>query len=87
MIFQIGDHSGIYCLDDIGPARAFYVDAEHTLIDAGLRAGAEGGKLSGAGRGGNVIFYIEPPDAEKIKRALLDACATSVVVTQVGSEA
>lgn len=54
------------------------------LLDAGLRAGARGGKLSGGGRGGNVIFVIEPRDAETIKRALLDAGATSVMVTQVG---
>lgn len=55
-----------------------------TLLDAGLRAGASGGKLSGGGRGGNVIFVVEPRDADKIKRALLDAGATSVMVTQVG---
>lgn len=54
------------------------------LIDAGLRRGASGGKLSGGGRGGNVIFYVEPDDAENIKRALLDAGAVSVIVTRVG---
>jgi mevalonate kinase len=53
------------------------------LLDAGLRAGAAGGKLSGGGRGGNVIFVIESRDAEKIKRALLNAGATNVMVTQV----
>lgn len=57
-----------------------------TLIDAGLSAGAAGGKLSGGGRGGNVIFVIEPRDAEKIKRALLDAGATKVLVTDVGAK-
>jgi len=56
------------------------------LLDAGLRAGAGGGKLSGGGRGGNVIFYIEPRDAENIKQALLDAGAVSVMVTEVGRE-
>ena len=56
------------------------------LLDAGLRAGAGGGKLSGGGRGGNVIFHIEPRDAEKIKQALLDAGAVSVMVTEVGRE-
>lgn len=36
MILQVGDHSGIYCIDNVGPARVYYVKAEHTLIDAGL---------------------------------------------------
>ncbi len=35
MIFEVGDHSGIYCIDNAGPARVFYVAAEHTLIDTG----------------------------------------------------
>ncbi len=56
------------------------------LLDAGLRAGAQGGKLSGGGRGGNVIFMIDPRDAENIKRALLDAGAASVMVTEVGAK-
>ncbi|MBI4674797.1 MAG: mevalonate kinase [Chloroflexi bacterium] len=56
-----------------------------TLLDAGLRAGAGGGKLSGGGRGGNVIFYVELENVENIKRALLDAGAASVSVTQVGA--
>jgi mevalonate kinase len=60
--------------------------AIENLIEAGMRAGAAGGKLSGGGRGGNVIFYIEPPDAEKIKRALLDAGASNVIVTAVGAK-
>ncbi|MCI0478666.1 MAG: hypothetical protein L0Y55_20685, partial [Anaerolineales bacterium] len=55
-----------------------------TLLDAGLRAGAGGGKLSGGGRGGNVIFYAAPENAENTKRALLDAGAVSVIVTQIG---
>lgn len=56
------------------------------LLDAGLRAGAQGGKLSGGGRGGNVIFMIDSRDAENIKRALLDAGAASVMVTEVGAK-
>ncbi len=60
--------------------------AIETLLQAGLRAGAFGGKLSGGGRGGNVIFALAPRDAEKIKRALLDAGATSVMITEVGQD-
>jgi len=36
MIFQVGDNSGIYCIEDAGPARVFYVAAEQTVIDTGL---------------------------------------------------
>lgn len=54
------------------------------LLDAGLRAGAAGGKLSGGGRGGNVIFLIDSRETEKIKHALAAAGAASVMVTQVG---
>ena len=35
MILEVGDHSGIYCIDNAGPARVFYVAAERTLIDTG----------------------------------------------------
>lgn len=57
------------------------------LIAAGLRAGARGGKLSGGGRGGNVIFLIDARDADNIQRAVLDAGAVSVIITQVGKTA
>lgn len=53
------------------------------LLEAGLRAGAGGGKLSGGGRGGNVIFYVEDERAEEVKRAVLEAGALGVVVTTV----
>lgn len=36
MIFQVGDNSGIFCIENVGPARAYYVAAEHTVIDTGL---------------------------------------------------
>jgi mevalonate kinase len=53
------------------------------LIGAGMRAGAGGGKLSGGGRGGNVIFYSAPDDAAQLERALLGAGAVRVMVTEV----
>lgn len=53
------------------------------LIDAGLRAGAGGGKLSGGGRGGNVIFYVEQERAEEVRRAAQSAGAASVLVTRI----
>ncbi len=53
------------------------------LLQAGLRAGASGGKLSGGGRGGNVIFYVEDERAEEIKRAVGGAGAVGTIVTKV----
>lgn len=35
MIFQVGDKSGVYCIDGAGQARVYYVAPEATLIDAG----------------------------------------------------
>jgi mevalonate kinase len=54
------------------------------LIEAALEAGARGAKLSGGGRGGNVIAAIEPADAERVRRGLLMAGAVNVIVTRVG---
>jgi mevalonate kinase len=56
------------------------------LIAAGVDAGASGGKLSGGGRGGNVIFYAGNADAARIRDALLSAGAASVIVTAIGTE-
>jgi mevalonate kinase len=54
------------------------------LIEAALGAGAYGAKLSGGGRGGNMIAAVEPPDVEPVRRALLAAGAKNVIVTRVG---
>lgn len=54
------------------------------LIAAGVRAGAGGGKLSGGGRGGNVIVYVQEGRATDVKRALLEAGAVGVIVTVIG---
>jgi mevalonate kinase len=54
------------------------------LIEVGLRAGAKGGKLSGGGRGGNVIFYVPNEGAEELGRALAEEGAASVIVARVG---
>jgi mevalonate kinase len=55
-----------------------------TLIDVALREGASGAKLSGGGRGGNVIAVIEPTHTERLRRAWLAAGAVNVIVTRVG---
>ncbi|MBI3536099.1 MAG: mevalonate kinase, partial [Chloroflexi bacterium] len=55
------------------------------LVDAAMGAGAEGAKLSGAGRGGNVIALVTQESKEQVTRALMDAGAVRVIVTEVGS--
>lgn len=54
-----------------------------TLARAALGAGARGAKLSGAGRGGNVIALVDSVTQDRIARALLDAGAKRVLVTVI----
>ena len=42
------------------------------LYERGLRAGALGGKLLGAGSGGFLLFYVRPEDRGRMKRELSD---------------
>jgi mevalonate kinase len=53
------------------------------LVLAAKAAGAEGAKLSGGGRGGNMIALVKPEDAEKVASALLSAGARHTIVTTV----
>lgn len=56
------------------------------LVEASLRAGAYGAKLSGGGRGG-VMIALAPPDAVvSIGQALRLAGAKRVIVSSVGGE-
>ena len=54
-----------------------------TLVEAARGAGALGAKLSGSGRGGNMIALVEPPTAEKVADALRDAGAVNTIITTV----
>ncbi|MBM4456886.1 MAG: mevalonate kinase [Chloroflexi bacterium] len=54
------------------------------LAAAARGAGALGAKLSGAGRGGNMIALITADTASAVTAALWAAHATNVIVTQVG---
>jgi len=54
------------------------------LVRAALDAGAYGAKLSGGGRGGNVIALVEPARRENVREALTGAGARNVIVTKVG---
>lgn len=56
---------------------------EH-LIAAARTVGAYGAKLSGGGRGGNLIALIEPAQATAVTDALLAAGARGVIVTTIG---
>ena len=53
------------------------------LILAALRAGALGAKLSGGGRGGNMIALTSPERAERVAEALQKAGAVRTIITQV----
>lgn len=54
------------------------------LAHVALDAGALGSKLSGGGRGGNMIALVENSDAERITQELLDNGAVRTITTMVG---
>jgi mevalonate kinase len=54
------------------------------LAEAARRAGAGGAKLSGAGRGGNLIALVTAETQEAVTTAVRAAGATDVIVTTVG---
>ena len=53
------------------------------LVEAARAAGAWGAKLSGGGRGGNMIALIDPDRAEVVEAALQDAGAVRTIITTV----
>jgi mevalonate kinase len=53
------------------------------LVEVALHAGALGAKLSGSGRGGNMIALVTPERAESISLSLKKAGAKHTVITQV----
>jgi mevalonate kinase len=53
------------------------------LVNAAKRHGALGAKLSGAGRGGNMIALTTPESCQEVKEALQDAGAQGVLQTEV----
>lgn len=54
-----------------------------TLVAAAKDAGALGAKLSGGGRGGNMIALVEPDTAEAVAAALQTAGAVKTITTVV----
>ena len=53
------------------------------LVKAACDAGALGAKLSGGGRGGNMIALADQPRAESVAGALMSAGARNTIVTEI----
>jgi len=53
------------------------------LVEAARNAGAVGAKLSGGGRGGNMIALVEQASAEAVAGALISAGAKQTIITEV----
>ncbi len=53
------------------------------LVEAARKAGALGAKLSGGGRGGNMIALVKPDIAESVSSSLKEAGAKRVIITKV----
>lgn len=56
----------------------------NNLVEAARLAGALGAKLSGAGRGGNMIALVEDDDVEQVTKALKKTGAKKVIHTSLG---
>jgi mevalonate kinase len=53
------------------------------LVEAARSAGALGAKMSGGGRGGNMIALVDAEMAETVARSLEEAGAKNTIITQV----
>jgi len=53
------------------------------LVSAAKKAGALGAKMSGGGRGGNMIALVEADRAETVSRSLQETGAKSTIITQI----
>jgi mevalonate kinase len=53
------------------------------LVEAARSAGALGSKLSGAGRGGNMIALASPDSSQVVAQALTEAGAIRTIITEV----
>jgi mevalonate kinase len=53
------------------------------LVKASRTAGALGAKLSGGGRGGNMITLVEPSKADFVAGALISAGAKRTIITEI----
>jgi mevalonate kinase len=53
------------------------------LVEAARNAGALGAKLSGSGRGGNMIALVEQAKAKSVAGALMSAGAKRTIITEI----
>jgi mevalonate kinase len=53
------------------------------LVESARSAGASGAKLSGGGRGGNMIALVEKDRAAQVAEALMSAGAKRTIVTEI----
>jgi mevalonate kinase len=53
------------------------------LVSAARKTGALGAKLSGGGRGGNMIALVEENQAKAVAKSLMDAGAKSTIITHI----
>ncbi len=53
------------------------------LVEAAREAGALGAKMSGGGRGGNMIALVPAGKAGTVARALREAGATNTIITKI----
>jgi mevalonate kinase len=54
-----------------------------SLVEVARKAGALGAKMSGGGRGGNMIALVDPAKAESVAAALMSAGAKRTIITEV----
>jgi mevalonate kinase len=67
------------CLQQLGVSSA---ELDH-LVEVARSGGASGAKLSGSGRGGNMIALATPETAPSISQALLNAGAAQTLITTI----
>jgi len=56
------------------------------IYDTGMKAGAMGGKLLGAGGGGFILFFVEPEKQPKVREALRDLIHVNFQLDSTGSK-
>ena len=85
---QVGDWSSLGALMTANHAILGQMGVSAPILDrlaaAANAAGAFGAKLSGGGRGGNVLALVDPAGAAVVAQAMHGAGATSVIMTPVG---
>ena len=56
------------------------------IYQAGMKAGALGGKLLGAGGGGFMLFFVRPERQEEVKQVLKHLLHVPIGFDQIGSQ-